>query len=97
MRCQHAQQYVLLVWKAAGLLTAVEGAIRFGDTLSRTQCSTLLVKLSHCTYPFKCAHGRPSAAPLFDMTSLPEMAPRMSLEEKRQMLLNLQDHAFIAL
>ncbi|KAG2392386.1 hypothetical protein C9374_012638 [Naegleria lovaniensis] len=39
---------------------ACRGAIMFGDALSNEQCRELIQKLSQCTLPFQCAHGRPS-------------------------------------
>lgn len=39
---------------------ACRGAVMFGDPLSNEECSLLIHKLSQCTLPFQCAHGRPS-------------------------------------
>lgn len=39
---------------------ACRSAIMFNDILSRAECQELLRKLSRCTLPFQCAHGRPS-------------------------------------
>lgn len=43
---------------------ACHAAVRFGDILSKSQCSTLLQSLAQCENPFVCAHGRPSIVPL---------------------------------
>ncbi|KAF8165579.1 hypothetical protein B0H34DRAFT_689642 [Crassisporium funariophilum] len=43
---------------------ACRGAIMFNDTLSIPQCSKLVKQLSETTFPFQCAHGRPSLVPL---------------------------------
>ncbi|CAG9938744.1 unnamed protein product [Clonostachys rosea f. rosea IK726] len=42
-------------------------AIMFNDVLSRGECTTLVSRLSRCAFPFQCAHGRPSMAPLIDL------------------------------
>uniref|UniRef100_A0A060TAH0 ARAD1D19140p n=1 Tax=Blastobotrys adeninivorans TaxID=409370 RepID=A0A060TAH0_BLAAD len=39
-------------------------AIRFGHTLSLDDCRYMMRELAHCTFPFQCAHGRPSLVPL---------------------------------
>lgn len=36
----------------------------FNDELSVDQCRDLVQQLSQCTFPFQCAHGRPSIVPL---------------------------------
>jgi DNA mismatch repair protein MLH3 len=61
---------------------ACHGAIRFGDELTRSQCETLLANLANTTAPFQCAHGRPSVAPLLDITAL--TANKAKLSERRQ-------------
>ncbi|OHF02359.1 hypothetical protein CORC01_02352 [Colletotrichum orchidophilum] len=45
-------------------------AIMFNDTLSRDECIALVHRLSRCSFPFQCAHGRPSMVPLVDIRSL---------------------------
>ncbi|CAN8104096.1 unnamed protein product [Discula destructiva] len=42
-------------------------AIMFNDPLTLEQCSDLLTRLGRCTFPFQCAHGRPSMVPLVDL------------------------------
>ena len=49
---------------------ACHGAIKFGDPLSLAQCQSMIQSLSKCKLPFQCAHGRPSVAPLINMSSL---------------------------
>ena len=43
---------------------ACRGAVMFGDELLYEDCSALVKKLASCTFPFQCAHGRPSIIPL---------------------------------
>jgi DNA mismatch repair protein MLH3 len=35
-------------------------AIMFNDELTKMECDELVKKLAKCTFPFQCAHGRPS-------------------------------------
>lgn len=44
---------------------ACQKAIKFGDSLTRQRINQLIEQLKTCKYPFQCAHGRPSAVPLF--------------------------------
>ncbi|KAH7320827.1 hypothetical protein B0I35DRAFT_459557 [Stachybotrys elegans] len=44
-------------------------AIMFNDVLSKAECEQLISRLSKCVFPFQCAHGRPSMAPLIDLGS----------------------------
>lgn len=39
----------------------------FNDTLTHDECAQLVSRLSRCAFPFQCAHGRPSMAPLVDL------------------------------
>lgn len=41
----------------------------FNDVLSREECWDLIQRLSRCSFPFQCAHGRPSMAPLINLNS----------------------------
>ncbi|KAG9101361.1 DNA mismatch repair protein [Ceratobasidium sp. 370] len=43
---------------------ACRGAIMFNDPLDLSQCEHLIQQLSETVFPFQCAHGRPSIAPL---------------------------------
>ncbi|KAK6439620.1 DNA mismatch repair protein [Oleoguttula sp. CCFEE 5521] len=45
---------------------ACRSAIMFNDVLSVPECQELLDKLGRCAFPFMCAHGRVSMAPLVD-------------------------------
>lgn len=42
-------------------------AVMFNDVLSNEDCKVLLERLARCSFPFQCAHGRPSMAPLVDL------------------------------
>ncbi|KAK7413636.1 DNA mismatch repair protein [Neonectria punicea] len=46
---------------------ACRSAIMFNDPLDNDECAQLLSRLSRCAFPFQCAHGRPSMAPLVDL------------------------------
>ena len=46
---------------------ACRSAIMFGDSLTLTECSILVKRLSNCHNPFYCAHGRPSVVPLTEL------------------------------
>ncbi|CAH1958210.1 unnamed protein product [Acanthoscelides obtectus] len=48
-------------------LEACRGAVKFGDVLSKEQCTDLLTILSTCNLPFQCAHGRPTLVPLMHL------------------------------
>ncbi|KAK2022721.1 hypothetical protein LX32DRAFT_602297 [Colletotrichum zoysiae] len=45
-------------------------AIMFNDVLSKDECESLVLRLSQCSFPFQCAHGRPSMVPLVDTVTL---------------------------
>jgi len=53
----------------------------FNDRLSKSDCEQLVRQLAACSFPFQCAHGRPSVAPLlcaenvFKAQELKEDAP----------------------
>lgn len=49
---------------------ACRSAIMFNDQLSLSDCQELILKLSRTCFPFICAHGRPSMAPLVDLRSV---------------------------
>ena len=42
----------------------------FGDSLDRNEMLDMLNDLKQCKIPFQCAHGRPSVAPIVDLTKL---------------------------
>ncbi|KPM45582.1 hypothetical protein AK830_g906 [Neonectria ditissima] len=46
---------------------ACRSAIMFNDPLDSDECAQLISRLSRCAFPFQCAHGRPSIAPLVDL------------------------------
>ena len=46
---------------------ACRSAIMFNDWLSLDQCRDLVRSLARCSFPFQCAHGRPSMVPLVDL------------------------------
>ena len=46
---------------------ACRSAIMFNDVLTSEDCEILLERLTRCSFPFQCAHGRPSMAPLVDL------------------------------
>ena len=39
-------------------------AIMFGDELTNAEGKALISRLSNCSMPFICAHGRPTLAPM---------------------------------
>jgi DNA mismatch repair ATPase MutL len=45
-------------------------AIKFGDTLTPAECGKLLGNLAMTKFPFQCAHGRPTVAPLLSLAGL---------------------------
>lgn len=45
----------------------------FGDVLSTEECGKLITDLALCDLPFQCAHGRPTCAPLFELTRFAEV------------------------
>ncbi|KAJ4311860.1 DNA mismatch repair protein [Neodidymelliopsis sp. IMI 364377] len=49
---------------------ACRSAIMFNDELSREECIDLVSKLADCTFPFMCAHGRPSMVPIVDLSTV---------------------------
>ncbi|TQS35703.1 hypothetical protein Golomagni_03869 [Golovinomyces magnicellulatus] len=49
---------------------ACRSAIMFNDELSREQCQNLVRQLSECSFPFQCAHGRPSMVPIVNLSGL---------------------------
>lgn len=55
--------------RCGALFSCFTGAIMFNDVLSMEQCEQLVGRLASCSFPFQCAHGRPSMAPLLDLGS----------------------------
>jgi len=46
---------------------ACRSAVMFNDKLDMQQCQELVNRLSQCTFPFQCAHGRPSMVVITDL------------------------------
>lgn len=51
--------------RAAVGTAACHSAIRFGDRITPQEAQSLLARLSRCSQPFSCIHGRPSVVPLY--------------------------------
>ena len=49
---------------------ACRNAVKFGDLLTNDYCRELVKRISCAQFPFICAHGRVSMAPLVDLRSL---------------------------
>ena len=49
---------------------ACRSAIMFNDVLSQEECSALVKRLAKCSFPFQCAHGRPSMVALGGLGTL---------------------------
>ncbi|GAA5802165.1 hypothetical protein HPULCUR_007626 [Helicostylum pulchrum] len=43
---------------------ACRNAIMFNDILTKNQCKEIVERLARCSFPFQCAHGRPSVVPI---------------------------------
>ena len=54
---------------------AFRSAIMFNDKLSLEGCVNLVRTLSRCSFPFQCAHGRPSMIPLLNLGTAQESPP----------------------
>ncbi|KAF9911328.1 DNA mismatch repair protein [Lobosporangium transversale] len=68
---------------------ACRSAIMFNDELTIIQCQQVIKNLSQCVFPFQCAHGRPSIAPLTVLG--PTLSRReQARQQKQQNLLLLQ-------
>ncbi|GAA5859668.1 hypothetical protein JCM1840_006400 [Sporobolomyces johnsonii] len=57
---------------------ACRGAIMFNDELSAEQAQALVARLAETTFPFQCAHGRPSLVPLINLPPPPSPPPSSS-------------------
>lgn len=55
-------------------------AIMFNDQLSRDKCSNLVRRLSHCAFPFQCAHGRPTLIVLAKLGGIDRSVAAVSVE-----------------
>ncbi|EIN10511.1 hypothetical protein PUNSTDRAFT_125326 [Punctularia strigosozonata HHB-11173 SS5] len=77
-----------LRWMPGALLEMVNskacrGAIMFNDPLKKEQCERLIEQLSTKAFPFQCAHGRPSVAPLMTIANAPN--PRRAVADWSRM------------
>ncbi|KDN51247.1 hypothetical protein RSAG8_00876, partial [Rhizoctonia solani AG-8 WAC10335] len=54
---------------------ACRGAIMFNDPLDQRQCRHLIMRLGETVFPFQCAHGRPSIAPLLRLDIVSPTTP----------------------
>lgn len=59
----HCPEGIIEILKSRSCRTA----IMFNDVLSVEQCGELVLKLSKCSFPFQCAHGRPTLTVLADL------------------------------
>ena len=57
----------------------------FNDALDRDECLDMIKELKNCKIPFQCAHGRPSVAPIVDLTKLklPKKTIKLDLSKLR--------------
>ncbi|KZW04185.1 hypothetical protein EXIGLDRAFT_737842 [Exidia glandulosa HHB12029] len=55
---------------------ACRGAIMFNDPLDLDRCKRLISELAETMFPFQCAHGRPSLAPLTSINALQQPVRR---------------------
>lgn len=62
---------------------ACKGAVKFGHSLTISDCQAFLHNLSSCDLPFQCAHGRPSLMPIVDLSLLKQRPPRKRLNFQR--------------
>ena len=60
--------------------TNFSGAIMFGDKLTLEDCKQAINNLKSCNAPFQCAHGRPSVAPIVELTKL-SMQPKKTTKK----------------
>ncbi|CAF1025592.1 unnamed protein product [Adineta ricciae] len=63
---------------------ACHNAIKFNDVLSPSECQHLLDELKSCSMPFICAHGRTSAARLWEYNVTSDEY-RVSMDELKQL------------
>jgi DNA mismatch repair protein MLH3 len=57
---------------------ACRSAVMFNDELTLEEARTLIQRLGDCSFPFQCAHGRPSMIPLVKLGT----STSLGLEEK---------------
>ncbi|KAG0544770.1 hypothetical protein BDA96_02G305200 [Sorghum bicolor] len=56
---------------------ACRGAIMFGDSLLPSECCLIIEELKATSLCFQCAHGRPTTAPILNVTALHEELARL--------------------
>ncbi|XP_011257759.3 uncharacterized protein LOC105252183 [Camponotus floridanus] len=56
---------------------ACHGAIKFGDKLTREQCTSLVKLLKFTKLPNRCAHGRPTIIPVMELSELEKRGARI--------------------
>ncbi|XP_042378547.1 DNA mismatch repair protein MLH3-like isoform X6 [Zingiber officinale] len=56
---------------------ACRGAIMFGDSLLPSECSLIVEELKATSLCFQCAHGRPTMAPLLNISALHEQLEKL--------------------
>ena len=52
----------------------------FGDKLTLEECKQAINNLKGCQAPFQCAHGRPSVAPIVELTKL-SVQPKTTMKQ----------------
>ncbi|KAF8759532.1 MutL C terminal dimerization domain [Rhizoctonia solani] len=68
---------------------ACRGAIMFNDPLDEYQCQHLIMQLGRTIFPFQCAHGRPSIAPLLRVDTVSSTNPATDWKAFDQELYNV--------
>jgi DNA mismatch repair protein MLH3 len=63
---------------------ACRSAIMFNDELSFVDCKDLIYRLADCTFPFMCAHGRPSMVPIVDLAMKGFTGDSFGVETRRE-------------
>jgi len=63
---------------------ACRRAVKFGDPLSMSQMNRLLRGLALCSFPFQCAHGRPTLYPLLNLTMWQKLAGQGTGHSRRR-------------
>ena len=63
---------------------ACRSALKFGDKIHLIKCRDLIRRLSGCSAPFQCAHGRPSIAPIVDMRKINQLTEENPSSSKKK-------------
>ena len=61
----------------------------FGDELTFKECTDILDGLKNCQAPFQCAHGRPSVAPIIELSKLSPKEPESLKKSQKLNFANL--------